>query len=99
MTLVCTQLCAAVTLMKELHMVRFVVLFILVLGGCVSVLAEPSPLERSSAHAAPIHIIPQPLVVTPGEGSFTLGSRTVLAYHGKEAEARKSVEYLATLLR
>ncbi len=80
-------------------MVRFVALISMVVGGILCVFAEPSAPSEASAGAGSLHIVPQPLSVTPGSGSFTLGPGTVLAYHSKHAEARKSVDYLATLLR
>ena len=80
-------------------MLRILALFSLCLGACMSMLAEPSPAAQTSGDARPLHIIPQPLSVTPGEGTFTFGPGTVLAYHAKHAGAEKSVEYLASLLR
>jgi hexosaminidase len=89
----------AVTLLEEIRMVRFLALISMLLGGILCVFAEPSAPSQASTGAGPLHLVPQPLSVTPGTGSLTLGPGTVLAYHGKHAEARKSVEYLATLLR
>jgi hexosaminidase len=65
----------------------------------MSMVAEPSPAAQTSGDARPLHIIPQPLSVTPGEGTFTFGPGTVLAYHAKHAGAEKSVNYFASLLR
>jgi hexosaminidase len=80
-------------------MIRILPLFSLCVGVCMFTIAEPLPASQTSSDTRPLHIIPQPLSVTPGNGTFTFGPGTVLAYHAKHAGARKSVEYLASLLR
>jgi hexosaminidase len=80
-------------------MTRIVTLLIFCCGGIMSAFSTspiPTPVP---ADAPAFHIVPQPLSVTPGSGSFTLGPGTVIVYHASNAEVRKSVEYLAGLLR
>jgi hexosaminidase len=80
-------------------MVRRLALLYLCVIGVASVLAAPLQSPQASANGSPLHIIPQPLSVTADTGSFALGPKTVLGYHAKNADARKSVDYLANLLR
>ncbi|MBP1655792.1 MAG: hypothetical protein H6Q31_393, partial [Bacteroidetes bacterium] len=67
-------------------MLRFAALIAMLLGGILCAFAGLSAPFQASTGAGPLHIVPQPLSVTPGSGSFTLGPGTVLAYHSKHAE-------------
>ena len=53
----------------------------------------------AAAANTPLPLIPAPAQVTRGSGSFHIGAGTVISIVGGDADARRSAEYLAELLK
>ena len=68
------------------------------IGALAAVAAPPAATQKRPKSASP-QIIPKPVSMVMGRGTFTLGPSTVIVYHTANMEMQKTVAYLAEKLR
>jgi hexosaminidase len=71
----------------------------LVAIGCLAAVAAPAAAPQKRPKATGPQIIPQPVSIVAGKGTFTIGPSTVIVYHTANMEMQKTVLYLAEMLR
>ena len=67
--------------------------------GVLAVVAAPPAAPQKRPKATGPQIIPQPVSLVMGKGTFTIGPSTVIVYHTANMEMQKTVFYLADMLR
>ncbi|MCC4588875.1 family 20 glycosylhydrolase [Xanthomonas sp. NCPPB 1067] len=68
-------------------------------AGTAPAVADAGATAAAPSSSAPLPLIPAPVQAKPAAGSFTIDAGTVISIEPGDADARRSAEYLASLLK